>query len=237
MVRALFSSRAAVGCTLLGAVAVGAVAAVGWRLAMVLHASAVAVDPLLLGGLGRLLYLVLLVAVACLVALVWYPFGAGVAYAVGRRARGGTTTLGGTLAAVRNAAVPLARWLKTRVAVGPLAEHVVSEDDVAPNEVVVGSETFVVPAIVLDSPTSLARAVDRANRVPPESGRERVVLGGLAVTVLLVVAVAAGGVLATPLSDSLAVSLSVALAVLGLVVTASVDAAWRAKAYATAESL
>ncbi|QLD85807.1 hypothetical protein HWV23_08745 [Natronomonas halophila] len=237
MVRALLRSRAAVGCTLLGAAAVGAVAAIGWQLAMVLHASAVSVHPLFLGGLGRLLYLVLLVVVAALVSLVWYPFGAGVAYAVGRQARGGTATLGGTLAAVRNAAVPLARWLKTRVAVGPLAEYVVSEDDVAPNEIVVGCEAFVVPAVVLDSPTSLARGVDRANRVPPEPGRERVVFGGLAVTVLLVVAVAAGGVLSTPLSASLAVSLSVALAVLGLVATVAIDAAWRARAYATAESL
>jgi hypothetical protein len=236
MVRALLRSRAAVGCTLLGAVAVGAVAAVGWQLAMVLHASAVAVDPLLLGGLGRLLYLVLLVAVACLVALVWYPFGAGVAYAVGRQARGGTATLGGALAAVRNASVPLARWLKTRVAVGPLAEHVVSEDDVAPNEVVVGCEAFVVPAVVLDSPTSLARAVDRANRVPPEAGRERILVGGLGVTVVLVAAVAVGGSVLSP-AVSTVVSLAVGLAVLGLVVTAAIDAAWRAKGYATAESL
>ncbi|WP_336136542.1 hypothetical protein [Natronomonas amylolytica] len=230
--RALLGSRAAVGCTLLGAVAVGAVFAVGWRLAMLVRASAMTAHPLFLGGFSRLLYLVALLALAAVVALVWYPFGAGVAYAVGRRARGETATTGDSLAAVRDAAVPLARWLKTRVAVGPLAERVLSEDDVAPNEVVVGCEAFVVPAVVLDSPTSLPRAVDRANRITPQPGRGRaaVVPVGATVAVVVVAALALGAPVAS-------VTIAVDLGVLGLVVTAAVDTAWRAHRYVTAESL
>lgn len=239
MIRALLRSRAAVGCTLLGAVAVGAVFAVGWQLAMVLRTSAIAVQPMFLGGLGQLLYLVMLAVMACLVALVWYPFGAGVAYAVGRQARGGTASFAASLAAVRNAAVPLARWLKTRVAVGPLAERVLSEEDVAPNEVVVGSEAFVVPAVVLDSPTSLPRAVDRANRIAPQPGRGRAAAApfGATVAVVIAVALALAGPVVSLSSPVAPVSIAAGLGVLGLVVTAAVDTAWRAHTYATVESL
>lgn len=234
--RALLGSRAAVGCTLLGTAAVGAIFAVGWQLAMLLRASAVAAHPLFLGGFGRLVYLVALLVLVAVLALVWYPFGAGVAYAVGRQARGGHATFGGTLRAVRNAAVPLGRWLKTLVAVGPAAERILSAEDVGQNEVAAGCEKFVVPAVMLDSPTDLPRAVERANRVPPEPGRGRVVLGALGGTALLVAVVVAGGYLA-PSYSSFAVPLAVSLAVVGSVVTAAVDAAWRARTYATADLL
>lgn len=232
--RALSGSRAAVGCTLLGAVAVVAVSAAGWRLAMAIRGSAVAVHPLFLGGFGGLLYLVALLVLVAVLALVWYPFGAGVAYAVGRQARGGNATLLGSLRAVRHAAVPLARWLKTLVGIGPMAERVLSAEDVGQNEVAAGCEKFVVPAVMLDSPTDLAHAVERANRLPPKPGRERVVLGGLGGTALLVAAAVAGSYLAPPYVVSV-VSLPLGLAVVGCVVTAAVDAAWRAHAYANAD--
>jgi hypothetical protein len=233
--RALAKSRAAVGCTLLGAVAVGAVFAVGWRLAMALRASAVTAHPLFLGGFGQLIYLIALLVLVALLTLVWYPFGAGVAYAVGRQARGGNATLVGSLRAVRNAVVPLARWLKTLVAIGPVAERVRSENDVGQNEVAAGCEKFVVAAIMLDSPTDLAHAVERANRLPPEPGRERVLFAGIGGTTVVVAAAGVGGYLVPSLPSSTAVSLSLGLAVVGVVVTAAVDAAWRAQAYASAD--
>jgi hypothetical protein len=236
--RALFGSRAAVGCTLLGAVAVGAVFAVGWEVTMTLRASAVGTSPAFLGGFGQLLYLVWVLVVTALMSLVWYPFGAGLAYAVGRRVRGGPATLGDALAAVRGAAVPLARWLKTRLAVDPLAERVLVEADVAPNEVVVGCSAFVVPAVVLDSPTSLPRAVERANLVTPQPGRGRTVAAPLAATVgLAVLAVLAFfDPLSSPLFSPETAPTSAALAVLAAVLTVAADTAWRARAYATAES-
>lgn len=233
--RALSGSPAAVGCTLLGAVAVGTVFAIGWQLAMAIRASAVAAHPLFLGGFGGLLYLIALLVLVVVLALVWYPFGAGIAYAVGRQARGGNATLVGSLRAVRNAAVPLARWLKTLVGIGPIAERVLSAEDVGQNEVAAGCEKFVVSAIMLDSPTALPRAVERANRVSPEPGRERVVLGGLGGTAVLVAGVVVGGYLAPPPLLPSAVSLALGLAVIGVVVTAAVDAAWRAQTYANAE--
>lgn len=235
--RALLGSRAAIGCTLLAAVVIGAISAAGWRVAMAIRASAVAAHPLFLGGFGGLLYLVALLLLVAVLALVWYPFGAGIAYAVGRQARGGNATLVGSLRAVRHAAVPLGRWLKTLVGTGPMAERVLSAEDVGQNEVAAGCEKFVVPAVMLDSPTDIAHAVERANSVPPKPGRERVVVGGLGGTALLVAAVVVGGSLASPPIAPIAASLSIALAVVGCVVTAAVDAAWRARAYATADLL
>lgn len=229
-VRAYLRSPAAVAWTLSGGVAVGVIAAVGVYAATGLRARAVATDPLFLGGLGELLYLVALFVLLAVAAVVWVPFGAGVAYAVGRRTRDRPASLRGSVTAVLDGLPSLGRWLKTRTALPGVGDYVLGEDDVAPTEVVTGCEPFVVPALVLDAPTSLERAVDRANRVTPGAGRERLLAGCLAATVAAAAAGYLGGtVVAVGLAGP---ALSVGLLVVGLVVTAALDAAWRARTYA-----
>lgn len=224
-------SPAALAWTLLGAVVVGGLAVAGWLAATLLRARAVATGPLFLGGLGELLYLVALFVLLALLAVAWLPFGAGVAYAVGRRIRGQPATFRSSVTAVLDGAAALARWLKTRTTVPGLAERVLTEDDVAPTEVVTGCEPFVVPAIVLDAPTALERAVDRANRVTPTAGRERLLVGCLGATL----AATGGGYAAGALADlgGQPAALAVVVLVIGLVVTAALDAAWRAETYAS----
>lgn len=231
-VRTLLGSRAAVGCTALGAAAVSVVFAIGWPLVGLLRVATVDAHPLFLGGLGELLYLVGLGVLAGLLAVVWYPFGAGVAYAVGRETRGESATLGQTLQAVRNSDRALYRWLKTRIAVAPLAERILAEEDVAPTEVMSGCEAFVVPALVVDAPGTLPRAVERANRMTPQSGRQRVLLGAAGPMAVIVVLGGVGGYLVV---GPATVTLAALLAVLGGVLTGAVDAAWRAETYASAD--
>ena len=223
-------SPVAIVWTLLGGVVVGALGVGGWVVAATLRAAA-RVNPLFLGGLGELLFLLALSVVAAVLAVVWLPFGAGVAYAVGRRARGRPAGVRSSVTAVLDGAAEGARWLKTRAAVPGVAERLLTEDDVAPTEVVTGCRPFVVPALVLDAPDALERAVDRANRVPPRPGRERLWAGCLGASLLAAAGSYLGGVTGTvPGVDA---SVAGGLLVAGVVVTAALDAAWRAETYAT----
>ena len=231
-VRAYLRSPVAVAWTLLGAVAVGAVVALAWLLAGAVRAS-VGSNPLFLGGLGHLLYLAGFLLLAGAIAVVWLPFGAGVAYAVGRGARGDPASFRRSVTAVLDGGRTLLRWLKTRAAVGPLAERILTEDDVAPGEVAVGCAKFVVPAVVLDSPGALPRAVERANRVTPRGGHERVLVGGICATGLGAAGALVGGVVAPDPLATLAAPLAAGLFVVGVAFTAALDAAWRATVYAS----
>lgn len=230
---AYLRSPAAVVWTLLGAVAVGAVATVGWLLASVVHSSVLAANPALLGGVGQLLYLLGVTLLVAVLGVVWLPFGAGVAYAVGRRVRGDSVSFRASARAVRTSGRSLARWLKTRTAVGPLAERLITEDDVAPNEVVVGCTKYVVPALVLDAPGALPRAVERANRVTPQPGHERLLVGCLGATGLVVVGVFLGRAAVPEAFGGIAPPLAGGVVLVGGVLTAALDAAWRAKTYAS----
>lgn len=229
-VRAYIRSTVAVAWTLLGAVSVGAVAGAGVFAAATLRAQAIATGPLFLGGLGELLYLAALFLLVGLLAVVWLPFGAGVAYAVGRRTRGHPASFRTSVTAVLDGLPALARWLKTRTAIPGLAEYALTEDDVAPSEVVTGCEPYVTPALVLDAPTSLERAVDLANRVTPGAGRERLWAGCLGVTVGVAGVGYGVGTVAVGVTGP---ALAVGLLVVGLVGTAALDAAWRAETYAS----
>jgi hypothetical protein len=88
-VRVYLRSPVAIAWTVLGALAVGSVFVVGWLVTLAMRSSAVGAHPLFLGGLGDLAYLAAFFVLIGILAVVWVPFGAGVAYAVGRRTRGG----------------------------------------------------------------------------------------------------------------------------------------------------
>lgn len=232
-VRAYLRSPAAIAWTLFGAVAVGAVCGLGWLALAAVGSSAVGGNSLAAGGIAELIYLVVVLILFAVLVVVWLPFGAGIAFAVGRRTRGDRVSFGRSVAAVHTSGRSLARWLKTRAAVGPLAERILTEDDVAPNEVVVGCEKFVVPALLLDAPGALPRAVERANRVAPQSGHERLVAGSLGATGVLAAALAfAEGGSAASIA-AVATPLAAGVVLLGVVVTAALSAAWRASVYAS----
>ena len=232
-VRLYLRSPVALAWTLLGGLAVGALAAVGWVGATALRANTGVAGPLFLGGLGELLYLLVLFVLFAALAVVWLPFSAGVIYAVGCRARGHPASFRASMTAVLDSAGSLTRWLKTRVAVPGVAERLLNADDVAPQEVTAGCEPFVVPALLLDAPDALEVAVERANRMTPEQGRERLSLGCLGATVLAAGGVYVGGAaVAGPLAAAGA-PLAAGLLVAGLVLTAALDAAWRAERYAS----
>ena len=181
-VDAYLRSPVALAWTLCGAGAIGAVAGPGVYLAGQLRTRTAVAEPTFLGGVGELLYLVVVLLIVAVAAFVWLPFGAGVARAVGRRTRGSSASVRESLGAVLDGLPSLLRWVKTRTAVPGLGEYLLTEDDVAPTEIVSGCEPFVVPAVVLDAPRSLERAVDRANRVTPRAGRERLWAGALGAT-------------------------------------------------------
>jgi hypothetical protein len=243
-VRTYVRSPAALAWTLAALVGIGVTVAAGWELAVVLASSSAIADAAVLGDLGAVvLAAVVLAAVGTVSAAVWLPCAAAIAYAVGRRVRGHPAPISATLGVVRARSEPLYRWAKTTVAVGALADRLLTENDTAPAEIAAGCGGFVLPAIVLDA-ASLPAAVDRANRVVPRPGRERIQIGGLAGTAAL----AAGGWgLGTAVGGPVAVrsvvatlppspSLLVAGTVVGLVVTAALDAAWRAGVYAASDS-
>ena len=226
-------SPVALAWTLLGGLAVGALAAVGWVGATALRANTGVAGPLFLGGLGELLYLLVLFALFAALAVAWLPFSAGVVYAVGRTARGHSASFRASITAVLDSTGSLTRWLKTRAAVPGVAERLLDADDIAPEEVTSGCEPFVVPALLLDAPDALEVAVGRANRMTPERGRERLSLGCLGATALAAGGVYVGGaVVAGPLAAA-GVPLAAGLLVAGLVLTAALDAAWRAERYAS----
>jgi hypothetical protein len=230
-VHAYLRSPAALAWTLCGAVAVGAVAGPGVYLAGQVRTRTAAAEPTFLGGVGELLYLVVVLLIVAVAAFVWLPFGAGVARAVGRRTRGSSSSVRESFGAVLDGLPSLLRWVKTRTAVPGLGEYVLTEDDVAPTEVVTGCEPFVVPAVVLDAPRSLERAVDRANRVTPRAGRERLWAGALGATLATTGGGYAAGALVVPgVTGGL---LALAALAVGLVGTAALDAAWRAETYAS----
>lgn len=234
-VRAYLRSPAALAWTLVGSVAVGAVLGIGWLCFEAIAASAVGSNPLATGGVAEVLYVAVLVAIGALLSIVWAPVDAGISYAVGRRVRGDRVSVRESAGAVRTSGRALLRWLKTRIAAGPIAERILSEDDVAPNEVAAGCEKFVVPALLLDAPGRLPRAVERANRVTPRPGHERLLAGCLGTTGIVAAAVVAGGIWEPGALGPLAPVLAAAAVVLGGVLTAALSAAWRASVYASAD--
>jgi len=227
-VRALLRSPAAVVWTLLGALAVGVGFAAGWQVLAAVRRTVTEAGPGFLVGFGELLTVAVAVVVVAVLALVWYPFSAAIAYAVGRTEYGGGTSASAAGAAVYDRRWSLYRWLKTRLAVGDLADRLLDEDDVAQNEVGLGCAPFVVPALVLDSAT-LPEAVGRANRVTPTGGRERVAVASLGLTAVLAVGTFGGGAAIDGTTWPLVAALAVG--VFGCVVTAAIDSAWRAATY------
>ena len=219
--------------TLLGGLAVGALAAIGWVGATALRANTGVAGPLFLGGLGELLYLLVLFALSAALAVAWLPFSAGVVYAVGRTARGHPASFRTSVTAVLDSTGSLTRWLKTRVAVPGVAERLLDAGDVAPEEVTSGCEPFVVPALLLDAPDALEVAVERANRMTPEPGRERLSLGCLGATALAAGGAYLGGAVVVGPLAAAGAPLAAGLLVAGLVLTAALDAAWRAERYAS----
>jgi hypothetical protein len=227
-VRALLRSPAAVVWTLFGALAVGSVSAVGWQALAAVRQTVTGAGPGFLVGFGELLTVAVAVVVIAVIVLVWYPFAAAVAYAVGRTEYGSGASVSSAGAAVYERRWSLYRWLKTRLAVGDLADRLLDEDDVAQKEVGLGCAPFVVPALVLDSAT-LPEAVGRANRVTPTGGRERVTVASLGLTAVLTVGTFGGGFVIDGTTWPLVAALAVG--VFGFAITAAVDAAWRASTY------
>lgn len=227
-VRALLRSPAAIVWTLFGAFAVGVIFVAGWQAISAVRQTVIGAGPGFLVGFGELLTVAVAVAVVAVLVLVWYPFGAAVAYAVGRTEYGGGASVSSAGAVVYERRWWLYRWLKTRLAIGDLADRLLDEDDVAQNEVGLGCSPFVVPALVLDSGT-LPEAVGRANRVTPTAGRERTAVASLGLTAVLTVGVFGGGSAIDGTTWPFVAALAVA--VFGCVVTAAVDSAWRAATY------
>lgn len=242
-VRAYLRSPAALAWTLAAILGVGATVAAGWQSAVALASTTVIADATFLDGLGAIVLVAVVAgAVLAVSAAVWLPCSAAIAYAVGRRVRGRPAAVSETIGVVRARSEPLYRWAKTTVAVGPIADRILTENDTAPAEVAAGCGGFVVPAIVLDAAT-LPSAVERANRVVPQPGRQRVQLAGLAGTAILAagfgwlasVSGTAGPALPASVPTPAPPVVIVAAAVIGLVVTAAVDAAWRTGVYAGAD--
>lgn len=228
-VRAYLRSPVAIAWTFVGTVAIGAIVAAAFRIATLAgRLPFVAVSPTSAGEF--VLTLVFATVVIAVAALLWLPCSLAVAYAVGSRVRGEPASLGGSIDRLSSRIEPLYRWVKTRIAVGPVADRILSENDVSPAEVAVGCDAFVIPALALEAPT-LRTAVGRANRAVPQPGRERILLVGLGSTVLLAVAgVAVGAVSGSAvLSSELLASGGV---IVGAALTAALDTAWRTGVYA-----
>ena len=228
-VRAYLRCPVAIAWTLAGVLAVGAVVVAAFRIvALAGRSPLVAVSPT--AAAEFVLAVVFATVVIAVAVLVWLPCSLAVAYAVGSRIRGESASLADSIDRVGSRTEPLYRWVKTRVAVGPVADRILSEEDVSPAEVAVGCDGFVIPALALEAPT-LPAAVGRANRAVPQPGRERVLLAGAGLTGLL----AAGGVAvgtvggAVPLSTEL---LAAGGGVVGAILTVALDTAWRTGGYA-----
>ncbi len=228
-VRPYLRSPVAIGWTLVGAVAIGAVVAAALRLAVLAERSTLVVDPTATAeGFGFVLTLAFTTVTIAVAALVWLPCSLAVAHAVGNRHRGRSVSIGESIDRVSSRVEPMYRWVKTRIAVEPIADRILSENDVSPAEVAVGCDAFVVPAMALDAPT-LRAAVGRANQAVPQPGRERVLFAGFGSTVLLVTAAVGTAML----SDLASVgSLVSGVVIVGVVLTAALDTAFRTGAYA-----
>lgn len=229
-VRPYFGSPVALAWTLIGMIAVGGIFAASFRLAALAEQSAIVPAPTVRVGItGFLFTLVFVVGPLAIAAVVWLPCSLAVGYAVGSRIRDDPISFADSIDLLRARREPLYRWVKTRIAIEPIADRLLGEGDVSPAEIAVGCGVFVVPALALDSPT-LRTAVGRANRAIPQSGRERIVLFGLGSTgVLIVGALAVGTVGGESLLPTGVFAL--AFAVVGTVLTAALDTAWRVKAY------
>lgn len=228
-VRAYLGSPVALAWTLVGALAVGVVVTVTIRIGKLAARSPVVADPTVLDGLAGFVFTVAFAAViAAVAALVWLPCSLGVAHAVGSRARGDPPSFGGSIDRLRARTEPLYRWVKTRIAIEPIADRLLTEKDVSPAEVAVGCDAFVVPALALDAPT-LQMAVGRANRAIPQSGRGRSLAVGLGFLGLLFAGAVGVGTIDGTLPTR---SLALGAAIVGAVFTAALDTAWRAEAYA-----
>lgn len=230
-VHAYLRSPVALVWTLLGTIAVGGVVVAALGIGTLAGRSTLVADPTApVGPGGFLLTLAFAIATAAVAAVVWLPCSLAISYAVGERVRNGPVSFGGSIELLRSRAEPLYRWVKTRVAVEPVADRLLTDEDVSPAEVAVGCDAFVVPALALDAPTIRA-AVGRANRAIPRSGRERLLVAGLGATGIFVGGILTAGAVgetALPSTDSLALG----VAVFGAVVTAALDTAWRAGTYA-----
>ena len=242
-VRAYLRSPVALGWTLVAIFGIGTTVAAGWQLTVALASNTVIADAAFLDGLGAILLAAVVVgAVLAVAAAVWLPCSAAIAYAVGRRVRGQPAAVSATTGVVRARSEPLYRWAKTTVAVGPIADRILTKNDTAPTEVAAGCGGFVVPAIVLDAAT-LPSAVDRANRVVPQPGRQRVQIAGIGGTAIVAagfgwlasVAGTAGPTLPAGVAVPTPSVVIVAAAVVGLVVTVAADTARRAGVYANAD--
>lgn len=230
-VRAYLRSPVALVWTLLGSLAVGLVAAAGLRIGTLAARSPVVADPTILDGLAGFVFTVAFgVALVVLATLVWLPCSLGVAYAVGSRVRGHPVSFGDSVDRIRARAEPLYRWVKTRVGIDPIADRLLTENDVSPAEVAVGCGAFVVPALALDSPT-IRTAVGRANRAVPQPGRGRSLAAGLGVAGLLFAGALGAGIIGGSGFPTRPIALGAVI--VGLVFTAALDTAWRAGAYAS----
>lgn len=228
-VRAYLRAPIALVWTLVGAIAVGIVVAAALRIGALAARSPVVADPTVLDGLAGFVFTVAFGAVIVVVAsLVWLPCSLGVAYAVGGRARGDAASFGDSLDRLRARAEPLYRWVKTRIATEPIADRLLTENDVSPAEVAVGCDGFVVPALALDAPT-LQTAVGRANRAIPQAGRERPLAVGVGFTGLFLAGAVGVGMIGGNLPTR---PLAVGSVIVGSVLTVALDTAWRAEAYA-----
>jgi hypothetical protein len=232
-VRAVVRSPIVIAWTLAAIVAIGAIVAAGWRVAAIIVSVTAISDPAFLGGLGELVVVLLVtIAVLATAGVVWLPCSAAIAHAVGRETRDQRVTIPGTVAVLRARVEPLYRWAKTRVAVDPITDRLLTEKDVGRAEIAVGCGGFVVPALALDAST-LPAAVERANRIVPVAGRRRIQLGGAIATAALASLGWAAGT-ALPI-EALPAALALVGGVVGTVVTAAIDVAWRARTYAAAD--
>ncbi len=229
-VRGYVRSPPAVALTVLAAFTIGGILTVGWWAVTAVQSSSLVNNPYVLGGFGQLTAVLLAFLFVGIAILMWIPFGAGISYAVGRTLRGNPPSLSRTIGGVLAKVAPLARWTKTRFAVGPFAEYILGPDDIAQNEVAVGCEKFVIPALLLDAATP-AVAADHANYVTPPPGRERLQFMGFGATGLVSGVLFVGGFLGTDTVASLVVPLAASFLVIGIVLTAAIDTAWRTTVY------
>ena len=230
-VRTYFRSPLAVFWTLVGLCLVAGVVAVSVRLGALAGGSPFVAGPSAAGGFANVAFVsVFALAVVGVSALVWLPCSLAVAYAVGNETRGRPVSLGDSIELLRSRRTPLYRWVKTRLAIDPIADRILTDEaDVRPAEVAVGCDAFVVPVLALDAPT-LRAAVGRANRAIPRPGRRRVLINGFGLTGLLIAGAVIAGTVRSGVLPPTAI-LALAAAVVGAVFTAAIDTAWRVGTY------
>lgn len=229
-VRPYLRSPTALAWTLIAMLAVGGIFAASLRIAALAAQSPIVPDPTVpVGTIGFLFTLVFVAGTLAVAAIVWLVCSLPIAYAVGSRIRNDPISFGDSIDRLRARVEPLYRWVKTRIAIDPVADRLLGENDVSPAEIAVGCGAFVVPALALDSPT-LQAAAGRANRAIPQSGRERIILLGLGSTGISVAATVAVGTVGGAFRPPTGV-FELAVAAVGAILTAALDTAWRVDAY------